>query len=331
LYCRHEEEIKDMAEPLHPPVDPYEHGMLDVGDGNRLYWEACGNPDGKPALFVHGGPGWGCQPGRRQYFDPDRYRVVLFDQRGCGRSTPHASDPATDMGHNTTEHLLADMERLREHLGIQRWLPCGGSWGSTLLLAYAERHPQRVSETVIAGVTTSRRSEIDWLYRGAGRFLPEQWERFRAGVPAADRDGDLLGAYARLMEDPDPAVRAQAANSWCAWEDALLSHEPGGTANAFRGRAPADKLALVRICAHYFAHHAWLEDGALLRDAGRLAGIPAVLIHGRLDLSSPLDTAWELARAWPEAELAVIDDSGHSGSDTMLARIRSALDTFARP
>jgi proline iminopeptidase len=320
-----------MAEPLHPPIDPYDHGMLDVGDGNRVYWEACGNPDGKPALFVHGGPGWGCQPGRRRYFDPDRYRVVLFDQRGCGRSTPHASDPATDMGHNTTEHLLADMERLREHLGIQRWLLCGGSWGSTLLLAYAERHPQRVSETVIAGVTTSRRSEIDWLYRGAARFLPEQWERFRAGVPAADRDGDLLGAYARLMEDPDPAVRAQAANSWCAWEDALLLHEPGGTANAFRGRAPADKLALVRICAHYFAHHAWLEDGALLRDAGRLAGIPAVLIHGRLDLSSPLDTAWELARAWPEAELAVIDDSGHSGSDTMLARIRSALDTFARP
>ena len=134
-----------MAEPLYPPIDPYEHGMLDVGDGNRVYWEVCGNPDGKPALFVHGGPGWGCQPGRRQYFDPDRYRVVLFDQRGCGRSTPHASDPATDMGHNTTEHLLADMERLREHLGIQRWLLCGGSWGSTLLLAYAQRHPQRVS------------------------------------------------------------------------------------------------------------------------------------------------------------------------------------------
>jgi proline iminopeptidase len=220
--------IKDMAEPLYPPIDPYDRGMLDVGDGNRVYWEVCGNPDGKPALFVHGGPGWGCQPGRRQYFDPDRYRAVLFDQRGCGRSTPHASDPATDMGHNTTEHLLADMERLRGHLGIQRWPLCGGSWGSTLLLAYAERHPHQVSEIVIAGVTTSRRSEIDWLYRGARRFLPEQWERFQAGVPAADRDGDLLGAYARLLEDPDPDVRAQAANSWCAWEDALLSQEPGG-------------------------------------------------------------------------------------------------------
>jgi proline iminopeptidase len=319
-----------MAEPLYPPVDPYERGMLDVGDGNHVYWEACGNPDGKPALFVHGGPGWGCQPGRRQYFDPDRYRIVLFDQRGCGRSTPHASDPATDMRHNTTEHLLADMERLREHLGIQRWLLSGGSWGSTLLLAYAQRHPRRVSEIVIAGVTTSRRSEIDWLYRGARRFRPEQWERFRAGVPAADRGGDLLGAYARLMEHPDPQVRARAADTWCAWEDALVAHEPGGTPNAFRGRALADKLALVRICAHYFTHQAWLDDGALLRDAGRLAGIPGVLIHGRLDLSSPLDTAWELARAWPDAELAVIDDAGHTGSSPMRERIRSALDTFAQ-
>jgi proline iminopeptidase len=188
-----------------------------------------------------------------------------------------------------------------------------------------------VSEIVIAGVTTSRRSEIDWLYRGARRFLPEQWERFRAGVPEADRDGDLLGACARLMEDPDPDVRARTADAWCAWEDALITQEPNGTANAFRGRSQADKLALVRICAHYFAYQAWLEDGALLRDAGRLAGIPGVLVHGRLDLSSPLYTAWELARAWPDAELAVIDDSGHTGSDTMRERIRGALDTFARP
>jgi proline iminopeptidase len=324
-------EIKDMAEPLYPPIDPYDRGMLEVGDGNRVYWEVCGNPDGKPALFVHGGPGWGCQPDRRRHFDPDRYRFVLFDQRGCGRSTPHASDLATDMRHNTTEHLLADMEQLREYLGIRCWLLCGGSWGSTLLLAYAQRHPHRVSEIVIAGVTTSRRSEIDWLYQGAGRFFPEQWERFRAGVPAPGHGGDLLGAYARLLEDPDPDVRAQAADSWCAWEDALLSHESGGTANAFASRAPADKLALVRICAHYFAQQAWLEDGALLRDAGCLAGIPGVLIHGRLDLSSPLDTAWELARAWSDAELVVIDDAGHTGSDAMRARIRSALDGFARP
>lgn len=314
---------------LYPPVEPYDHGMLDVGDGNQVYWEACGNPLGKPALVVHGGPGSGASPGIRRYFDPDRYRLVLFDQRGCGRSTPHASDPGTDLRHNTTEHLLADMERLREHLGIDRWLLYGGSWGSTLILAYAERHPDRVSEIVLFGVTTTRRSEIDWLYRGVGRFFPEQWERFRDGVPEADRDGDLVAAYARLMEHPDPDVRGRAANSWCAWEDTVISMEPNGTPNAYSNRAPAALLAFVRICTHYFAHGAWLAEGALLRDAGRLAGIPGVLIHGRLDLGSPLDTAWALARTWPDAELVVVEDSGHTGSDTSRIRVRDILDRFA--
>ncbi len=314
----------------YPPIEPYEQGMLDVGDENLVYWEVCGNPGGKPALVVHGGPGSGCSTGMRRAFDPDRYRVVLFDQRGCGRSTPHASDPATDMSRNTTGHLLADMERLRGHLGIDRWLLSGGSWGSTLILAYAERYPQRVSEIVISGVTTTRRSEIDWLYRGVARFFPAEWERFRAGVPEADRAGDLVAAYARLMEDPDPLVRARAANDWCAWEDAVVSLEPNGKPNPYSDRPPAALLALVRICAHYFAHGAWLEEGALLRDAGRLAGIPGVLIHGRLDLSGPLDTAWELARAWPDAELIAVTDSGHTGSDTMRDRVLGALDTYAR-
>jgi proline iminopeptidase len=319
-----------MAEPLYPPIDPYDHGLLDVGDGNRVYWEACGNPDGKPALFVHGGPGWAAGPGPRRYFDPDRYRAILFDQRGCGRSTPHASDPATDMGRNTTGHLLADMERLREHFGIDRWLLFGGSWGSTLLLAYAERHPRRVSEIVIAGVTTSRRSELDWLYRGARRFFPEEWARFRAAVPEAERDGNLAAAYARLLEDPDPEVRVRAADSWCAWEDALLTQDPDGTPNPFGSRPLADRLALVRICAHYFAHQAWLDDGALLRDAGRLRGIPGVLVHGRLDLSSPPHTAWELANAWPDAELAIVGGTGHTAGAATGARVTGALDAFAR-
>ncbi|GGR37854.1 prolyl aminopeptidase [Streptomyces netropsis] len=318
-------------ERLYPPTEPYDHGMLDVGDGNHVYWEVCGNPSGKPALVVHGGPGSGCSPAARRYFDPDRYRVVLFDQRGCGRSTPHASDPAADMRHNTTEHLLRDMERLREHLGVDRWLLFGGSWGSTLLLAYAERHPHRVSEIVVTGVTTTRRTEIDWLYRGVARFFPEPWERFRAGLPAADRDGDLVAGYARLMEDPDPEVRARAAHDWCAWEDAVLSLEPNGAPAPYSGRPPAGRLAFVRIAAHYFAHGAWLEEGALLRDAGRLAGIPGVLIHGRLDLSGPLGTAWELSRAWPDARLVVVGDSGHLGSDTMREEARGALDRFARP
>jgi len=314
----------------YPPIEPYEQGMLDVGDENLVYWEVCGNRGGKPALVVHGGPGSGCSTGMRRAFDPDRYRVVLFDQRGCGRSTPHASDPATDMSRNTTGHLLADMERLRGHLGIDRWLLSGGSWGSTLILAYAERYPQRVSEIVISGVTTTRRSEIDWLYRGVARFFPAEWERFRAGLPEADRAGDLVAAYARLMEDPDPLVRARAANDWCAWEDAVVSLEPNGKPNPYSDRPPAALLALVRICAHYFAHGAWLEEGALLRDAGRLAGIPGVLIHGRLDLSGPLDTAWELARAWPDAELIAVTDSGHTGSDTVRDRVLGALDTYAR-
>jgi proline iminopeptidase len=311
----------------YPPIEPEEHGMLDVGDGNRVYWEACGNPDGKPALVVHGGPGSGRSPNSRRAFDPARYRIVLFDQRGCGRSTPHASDPATDMSVNTTEHLLADMECLREHLGIERWLLQGGSWGSTLSLAYAERHPQRVSEIVLVSVGTTRRSEIDWLYRGVGRFFPEAWERFRAGVPAADRDGDLVAAYARLVEDPDPDVRAQATRDWLTWEDAVVSLEGSGT--PYADRPAAGQVAFVRICARYFANGAWLEEGALLRDAGRLAGIPGVLIHGRLDLGGPVQTAWDLARAWPDAELVVVDSSGHTGNDEMRDRVLAAIDGLA--
>lgn len=314
---------------LHPPIEPYEHGMLDVGDGNRVYWECCGNPAGKAALVVHGGPGSGCSVNMRRAFDPQRYRVVLFDQRGCGRSTPHASDPGTDMAVNTTAHLLADMERLREHLGVERWLLHGGSWGSTLILAYAQRYPERVSQVVLACVTTSRRVEIDWLYRGVARFFPQEWARFRAAVPAAERDSDLVAAYARLMEDPDPRVRAGAAAAWCAWEDAVVALEPGGRPDVYSARPPDAVLALVRICTHFFAHGAWLVEGALLRSAGRLAGIPGVLVHGRLDLSAPIGTAWELARAWPDAELVAIADAGHQGSAAMRARVLGALEEFS--
>jgi proline iminopeptidase len=312
----------------YPPTEPYDHELFDVGDGNLVYWEARGNPNGKPALVVHGGPGSSCEGSTGRSFDPDRYRIVLFDQRGCGRSLPHASDPATEMGVNTTEHLLGDMERLREHLGIERWLLHGGSWGSTLILAYAERHPDRVSEIVIPSVTTCRYSEIDWLYYGVGRFFPEAWERFRDGVPAEHRDGDLLAAYVELMESPIDDVRARAAADWLAWEDAVISQEPHGTPNAYSDRPPAAQIAFVRICAHYFSNGAWLEDGILLRNANRLAGIPGVLIHGRLDMGSPLGTAWELAQAWPDAQLVVIDDSGHTGSEAMNTAVRSALDRF---
>jgi proline iminopeptidase len=309
-------------------MEPYDHGMLDVGDGNQVYWEVSGNPDGKPALVVHGGPGSGCTPGHRRYFPPDRYRIVIFDQRNCGRSLPHASDPATDLTHNTTDHLIADMERLREHLGIDKWLLLGGSWGSTLILAYAERHPEHVSEIVIMGVTMTRRSEIDWLYRGVGRFFPEHWDRFRAGVPEADRDGDLVSAYARLVEDPDPAVRDKAVRDWITWEDAVVSLESNGNPHSYSGRPLEGQVAMVRICARYFSHGAWLDEGVLLREAYRLKGIPGVLIHGRHDMGSPLQNAWQLAQVWPDAEIAVVEDSGHTGSDGMRARIRAALGDF---
>ncbi|MFE6775159.1 prolyl aminopeptidase [Streptomyces sp. NPDC057702] len=318
-----------MTTSLYPPIEPYAHGMLAVGQGHQVYWEVCGNPRGKPALVVHGGPGSGCAPGARLPFDPERYRVILFDQRGCGRSTPHASDPTSDLTHNTTEHLLADMELLRTHLGVERWLLYGGSWGSTLILAYAQRHPERVAQIVIAAVTTTRRSEIDWLYRGVGRFFPEAWDRFRAGLPAEEREGDLVAGYARLMAHPEAAVRERATAAWCAWEDAVLSMEGEGASGQYSGRPSAARVALVRIASHYFAHGAWLEEGVLLREAGRLAGIPGVLVHGRADLGGPLETAWHLARAWPDARLHVIDAMGHLATDATRAQVRAALDDFA--
>jgi proline iminopeptidase len=313
-----------------PLTDPCAQGLLEVGDGNQIYWETSGNPAGKPALWVHGGPGSGGGRGSHGMLDPDVYRIVLFDQRGCGESRPHASDPTVSLEHNTTAHLIADMERLREHLGIERWLLCGGSWGSTLILAYAERHPERVTEIIIIGVTMTRPEEIDWLYRGVGRLLPAAWEAFRDALPAGDRDGSLVAAYNRLFNDPDEAVRVRAAQDWCAWEDAVIAHEALGTPGQYGARPHDAMMAFVRICAHYFAHDAWLEDGQLLRDVHRLAGIPAVLIHGRLDLASPLQTAWELARAWPDAELTIIDGSGHTGSSAMRGAVIEAAERFGR-
>jgi proline iminopeptidase len=314
---------------LYPPIEPYDQGLLDVGDGNLVHWEACGNPDGKPAVMVHGGPGQGIAPNMRRMFDPERYRAILFDQRGCGQSTPHASDPATDMRHNTTEHLVADMELLREHLGIRRWLLTGGSWGTTLALVYAERHPQRVSEIMLSAIWTARRSEIDWLYRGVRLFFPEEWQRFRDGAAETEGDGDVVAAYARLMEDPDPQVRNQVAGAWRRWEDTVLSLEPGAKAHVHNGPPGDDVLAFARICAHYYSHAGWVEENAVIRDAGRLASIPGVLIHGRLDLSCPVQTAWELARAWPGADLLIDNHSGHLGSDTKRAWMLDTLDKFA--
>lgn len=311
-------------------MEPDARGLLDVGDGNLVYWEAGGDPNGKPALMVHGGPG-SPMHGLGRHFDPARYRVVNFHQRGCGNSRPSALDPATDLGSNTTGHLIADMERLREHLGIEKWLLFGGSWGSTLILAYAVRYPRRVSEIVLIGVTTSRPAEIEWLYQGVGRFLPAQWESFRDGVPPAARTDlpAILAGYATLMADTDPDVRRRAATAWTTWEDAVIGHEANGKPDSYSDQPLDDLLTMVRICSHYFSHNMFLDDGIILREAHNLAGIPAVLIHGRLDLSSPLDTAWRLTKVWPDARLVVVDDAGHTGSDTMRAELRAAVESFA--
>jgi len=303
--------------------------MLDVGDGNQVYWETTGNPAGRPVLIVHGGPGSGRSRNAHKSFDPEHFHVVLFDQRGCGNSVPSAADPTTSMAYNTTDYLLTDMEALRRHLGVDRWLLYGGSWASTVILAYAQRHPERVCGIVLVGVTMTRPHEIDWLYRGLRLFLPVEWQRFRAGAPADSRDGNLVEAYRRLMENLDSAVRERAANDWCAWEDAAIAHESLGNPGQYSAKPVAAKLAFVRICTHYFAHAAWLEDGQLLRNAHRLNGIPGVLIHGRLDLSAPLRTAWELAQAWPDAELKVIEDSGHTGSPAMGEALADAIARFS--
>jgi|SRR5579864_2552536 len=314
---------------LFPPIEPHDQGMLDVGGGNLIYWEVCGSPDGKPAVVFHGGPGSGCGPRWRRYFNPEAYRVLLFDQRGCGRSTPHAGDLAVELEANTTDHLLSDIERLREHLGIGRWLIVGGSWGSTLALAYAERSPERVSEMVLFSVVTTSHREVRWVTRDVGRYFPEEWARFQDGVPAAERDGDLVGAYHRLLHDPDPVVREKAASDWCRWEDAHVAlgsehrHDP-------RYDDPRFRMAFARLVTHYWHHAGFLEDGALQRDAGRLAGIPGFLIHGRLDLSSPRDVPWRLSKAWPGSELVEIDDAGHgAGHRGIEQAVLVAIDRFA--
>jgi len=304
--------------------------MLDVGGGNRLYWETCGNPDGKPALFLHGGPGSGCTAWHRRLFDPDAYRVVLLDQRNCGRSTPHASDPSTDLASNTTQNLVADIELVRTHLVIERWLVLGGSWGSVLSLAYAEQCPDRVTEMVLAAVTSGRHTEFDWLFRGGvSIFFPEQWDRLRNALPATARGGDTVEAYATLLENPDPAVRERAAYEWCLWESATPSWPPS-TGLAPRFEDPAFRMAFARIVTHYVRHNAWLDDSALLRGAGVLADIPGVLINGRFDFQSPIANAYELHRAWPGSELVIVDNAGHAADNSgITAELVRATDRFA--
>ena len=314
----------------YPEIQPYEHGVLDVGGGDIVYWETCGNPLGRPAIVLHGGPGSGCTSWQPRLFDPEAYRIVLFDQRNCGRSTPHASGPDIDLSNNTTPNLIADIERLREHLRVDRWLVTGGSWGSALALAYGEQHPDRVTGMVVWGVNSARRSEFDWLFRGGvGAFFPEQWERIRNAVPDQLRDIDIVEAYSRMLFDPNPEVRTQAAYGWCLWESATPSWPPTSDLDE-RFEDPAFALAFARLVTHYVRHDAWFEEDELLRGIGALEGIPGVLVQGRFDFQSPLGSAWAVQRAWRRSELVVVDEAGHdAGVPGIEQAIVRATDRFA--
>lgn len=299
---------------LYPALEPYRTGMLDVGDGHTVYFEECGNPQGEPALLVHGGPGGGSNPTMRRFHDPNHYRIILFDQRGCGRSTPNASLEA-----NTTWHLVADMERLREHLEIEHWQLFGGSWGSTLALAYAETHPQRVASLILRGIFLVRRAELEWFYQeGCSWIYPDAFAPYQQVIPPAER-GDMIAAYYRRLTDPDTQVRLTAAKAWSVWEASTLSLLQDAERIRHFG-ADAYAIAFARIECHYFVNGGFFaSDDQLLADAGRLRDIPGTIVHGRYDVVTPVKNAWDLKRAWPTAELRIVADAGHAMSEPGIA------------
>ena len=310
---------------LYPPIEPYKSGMLDVGDGHRLYWELSGNPSGKPVVFLHGGPGGGSSPDHRRQFDSERYNILVFDQRGCGRSTPHANLEA-----NTTWHLVDDIERLRELVGVEKWMVFGGSWGSTLSLAYAQKYPERATELVLRGIFLFQQYELDWLYRdgGASSVYPDKWDEFVALIPKQER-GDLIEAYRKRLTGPDPDERLAAAKAWSKWEGetvTLLPHPE--VIEEFT--EPDKAIAVARIENHYMHNKGWFEPGQLLRDAGRLHGIPGVIVQGRHDCCTPPRAAWALKQAWPDVELNIIPDGGHLFNEPgVLDGLIRAADKFA--
>ncbi len=310
---------------LYPEIEPHASGMLEVSDLHTLYYEECGNPDGKPVVFLHGGPGAGCNAKARRFFDPDRYRIILFDQRGCGRSTPHA-----ELRDNTTWHLVADIEQLRGHLNIERWQVFGGSWGSTLALAYAQSHPERVTELVLRGIFMLRRAELEWFYQeGADAIFPDVWENYLAAIPAAEH-GDLMSAYHRRLTGDDKRLQLKAAQAWAVWESSTsflfqdTSYISGTAQDQFA-------LAFARIECHYFVNGGFFEhDDQLLRGVNRIRDIPAVIVQGRYDVVCPARSAWDLHRAWPEAELTIVPDAGHSALERGITHeLVEATDRFA--
>ncbi|MFN3720690.1 MAG: prolyl aminopeptidase [Rhizobium rhizophilum] len=309
---------------FYPEIEPFETGMLDVGDGHQVYWERFGTRGAKPAVFLHGGPGGAISPTQRRLFDPALYDVILFDQRGCGKSTPHASIEA-----NTTWHLVADIERLRELMGVETWLVFGGSWGSTLALAYAETHPERVSELVLRGIYTLTRAELDWYYQfGVSEMFPDKWERFIAPIPENERH-EMMAAYRRRLTGTDREEQLRCAVAWSTWEGETITLLPNPDYSDHFYDADF-ALAFARIENHFFVHAGWLEEGQLLRDASKLKDIPGVIIHGRYDMPCPAKYAWALHKAWPKADFHLIEGAGHAYLEPgILDQLIRATDRFA--
>lgn len=309
---------------MHEPLEPSRSGHLERPDGAHLYWEASGNAAGRPALYLHGGPGSGLGAGGyRRRFNPDRYLIVGLDQRGCGRSTPWAVDDPATLRHQTTQELIADVEALREHLGIEAWLVHGVSWGSTLALAYALAHPNRVTELVLVAVTTGARREIDWITEGVGAIFPEEWSRLAEGRPAGVR---VVDHYARLLRDPDPRVRSAAAQRWDSWESTHVSLDPYWQPGSLQDD-PRLRENFATLVTHYWSNDCFLGADEIIERAGELAGTPGVLIHGRHDISGPAVTPWLLHRAWPDSELAIVESEGHGGPEEMRLA-QEAIDAF---
>ena len=309
---------------LYPEIRPYRTQQLKVDDVHTLYLEEVGDPDGLPAVFLHGGPGAGCEPYHRRFFNPERYRVVLFDQRGAGRSTPHA-----ELSNNTTQDLISDIEKIREHLDIERWLVFGGSWGSTLALAYAQACPERVRALVLRGIFLCRPHEIAWFYQqGASRLFPDYWQDFISPVDPSERD-DMLGAYHRLLTGKDELRRLAAAKAWSVWEGRAATLLPDERV-ASHFAQPHVALSMARIECHYFVNDAFLRSNQLLQDAARLDGIPGLIVHGRYDVICPLENAWELHHAWSGSELSIVADAGHAATEPGIrGRLVEALDYYA--
>lgn len=309
---------------LYPKIEANHSGMLGVGDDHKVYYEESGNPDGKPVVFLHGGPGGGCNPDMRRFFNPDAYRIILFDQRGCGKSTPHASLEA-----NTTWDLVRDIEKLREALQIERWQVFGGSWGCTLGLAYAQTHPRRVSEMVLRGIFTACRKEIHWLYQyGTSEIFPDRWERFVEPIPKSERH-DMITAYYRQLTSDDPQERLFAAKAWSNWEAGTIALVPDDNIQAMFG-GDQTALAMARIECHYFVNNCFMEEGQLLANVANIREIPAVLVHGRYDALCPVSSAWALAKQWPEADLRIVPDAGHTAFEVgNIHELVSATDKFA--